>query len=374
MGSSSIEGIILKHNNRQDSRKEQKRTNQRKVSLNFSGIFARIKNAVINGVSRFFALMRKVLSVLFNIRVLLGVLLLQIVLMFSYSLANDIFLMGKNEYEIAENKYPDEAFVNELVVIVQEVNPNTGVIKFDIKFVTDDPKFLSDDTATSKIEVILDSGSVLLSDNKLLREYESILHRVHMYLDTPEIFGGTNLKQAIYEKNGLTVKIGQERRGFLYPFDKYFLQFNFILLDNEAKPIRTLVSFQSNDPHFLHTRPVANLTYGQGVALVPDSLAIFFERPTHQKILFIASILLALIITLWSLLRVSSATLNLTETVEILALNITVILAVPDLRGLLVPTNLQFAPLFDFSVVTIWVLSLLTLAIYVFKNSRRESK
>ena len=56
------------------------------------------------------------------------------------------------------------------------------------------------------------------------------------------------------------------------------------------------------------------------------------------------------------------------ESLSLLAFEFTVLMAVPALRGALVPPNLQFAPLFDFFIVLIWTVGLLALIVNIVRH------
>lgn len=70
----------------------------------------------------------------------------------------------------------------------------------------------------------------------------------------------------------------------------------------------------------------------------------------------------------WAFYKITYSSISATESLSLLAFNFTVLVAVPALRGVLLPSNLQFAPLFDFFVVLIWTVGLLALVVNVIRR------
>ncbi len=102
------------------------------------------------------------------------------------------------------------------------------------------------------------------------------------------------------------------------------------------------------------------------MGIVPNSLYVVLKRPNYQIMLTLISIFLPGLIILWSL--------KVTKSIQILGLNIAIILGMPDLRNLIVPSNLNFVPLLDFLFVVIWAASLFRLFLYIYQSSRNGDK
>jgi hypothetical protein len=71
---------------------------------------------------------------------------------------------------------------------------------------------------------------------------------------------------------------------------------------------------------------------------------------------------------LWTLYKITYTSITGVESFSLLAFDFTVLMAVPALRSVFVPSNLQFAPLFDFFVVLIWTAGVLALIVNVFRH------
>ena len=102
------------------------------------------------------------------------------------------------------------------------------------------------------------------------------------------------------------------------------------------------------------------------MGIVPNSLYVVLKRPNYQIMLTLISIFLPGLIILWSL--------KVTKSIQVLGLNIAIILAMPDLRNLIVPSNLNFVPLLDFLFVVIWAAALLRLFLSIYQSSRNGDK
>ena len=110
------------------------------------------------------------------------------------------------------------------------------------------------------------------------------------------------------------------------------------------------------------------MSHGTKAVAVPNSLTVTLERPMYEKIFLGLSLLMGLGCVLWALYKITYTSVTAMESLSLLAFDFTVLVAVPALRGVFVPSNLQFAPLFDFFVVLIWTVGLLTLSVNIFRH------
>lgn len=101
---------------------------------------------------------------------------------------------------------------------------------------------------------------------------------------------------------------------------------------------------------------------------MPNSFTVALDRPMYQKIFLGLSVLMALGCVVWAIYKITYTSLNAMESFSLLAFNFTVLVAVPGLRAILVPSNLQFAPLFDLFIVVIWTMGLLALIVNVVRH------
>jgi hypothetical protein len=95
----------------------------------------------------------------------------------------------------------------------------------------------------------------------------------------------------------------------------------------------------------------------------------------YQKTFLGLSVLMVLGCVVWALYKITYTPISAMESLSLLAFEFTVLMAVPALRGVLVPSNLQFAPLFDFFIVLIWTVGLLALIVNILRHDiidRRE--
>lgn len=249
-----------------------------------------------------------------------------------------------------------------LVVIVRNIDSNNGIANVDFQFRKYEKKISQSNQSQSKIKVIVHSGGVINFGDYLSPDYETILHRNQFIMDLSTISENV----LIYEKKDVPIKIEEIHPSYLYPFDKYRIQLNFVIQDEERNLLDYVIYFKLEDSEFTQTNPTANIAYGKKKVIVPNSLDVLIKRPNYQIMLTIISIFLPVFIILWSL--------KVTKSIQILGLNIAIILAMPDLRNLIVPSNLNFVPLLDFSFVVIWAAALLRLFLSIYQSSRNGDK
>ena len=248
-----------------------------------------------------------------------------------------------------------------LVVIVRNIDSNNGIANVDFQF-----RNSQSNQSQSKIKVIVHSGGVINFGDYLSPDYESILHRNQFIMDPSTISEYDKINVLIYEKKDVPIKIEEIRPSYLYPFDKYRIQLNFVIQDEERNLLDYVIYFKLEDSEFTQTNPTANIAYGKKKVIVPNSLYVLIKRPNYQIMLTIISIFLPVFIISWSL--------KVTKSIQILGLNIAIILGMPDLRNLIVPSNLNFVPLLDFLFVVIWAASLFRLFLYIYQSSRNGDK
>ena len=159
-----------------------------------------------------------------------------------------------------------------------------------------------------------------------------------------------------------------EAPGYLYPFDHYVIEFSFAVIDKSQKTLYPKLWCELEDPRFVNAAPRQLMSHGDKAVAVPNSLAVVLDRPMYQKIFLGLSMLMGLGCVVWSLYKITYTSITAMESLSLLAFDLTVLLAVPALRGVFVPSNLQFAPLFDFFVVLIWTAGLLTLVVNIVRH------
>ncbi len=248
-----------------------------------------------------------------------------------------------------------------LIVNINNVNPNNGVATLDITYETDD-------ITKGRVELWIASGGVSVKHGHLTYDMDSELHRVPLVMDTPTIFVWGKTKRATYKQQDVELKIDQRSQGYFYPFDRYLIEFSFAVIDESQKTLRPTLWFELEDPRFVHAAPRPMLSHGEKVVVVPDSLKVTLDRPIYQRIFLGLTMLTGLGCVVWSLYKITYTAVDAMESLSLLAFDFTVLLAVPALRGVFVPSNVQFAPLFDFFVVLIWTVGLLALVMNVVRH------
>jgi hypothetical protein len=228
--------------------------------------------------------------------------------------------------------------------------------------------YVTEDISKENVELWISSGGVTLLKGKLTYDEDTELHRLPVVMDSPTVFVWGATQRATYKEQNADIKIDQRCPGYLYPFDRYDVEFSFAVIDKSQTMLFPKLWFELEDPRFVHAAPHQLVSHGERAVAVPNSLAVVLERPMYQMIFLGLSMLMGLVCVVWSLYKITYTPVDAMESLSLLAFDMTVLLAVPALRGVFVPTNIQFAPLFDFFIVLIWTVGLLALVVNIVKH------
>jgi hypothetical protein len=248
-----------------------------------------------------------------------------------------------------------------LIVNIKNINPNNGIATLDVTYVTHD-------VSKDDVELWIASGGVSLVNGKLTYDEDTELRRLPVVMDSPTVFIWGETKRATYKELNADIKIDQRSPGYLYPFDRYDIEFSFAVIDKSQKTLHPKLWFELEDPRFVHAAPRQLVTHGEKSVAVPTSLAVVLDRPMYQMIFLGLSMLMGLVCVVWSLYKITYTAIDGMESLSLLAFDLTVLLAVPALRGVFVPSNIQFAPLFDFLIVLIWTVGLMALVVNIIRH------
>ncbi len=286
--------------------------------------------------------------------------LVSLVALLTVPLWNDLRLLSEDALTLVEQKPAADGHDGNLIVNVKNVNPNNGMATLDVTYETEN-------LDSDKVELWIASGGVTLDNGSLIYEKNTELHRVPIVMDTPTVFVWADTKRATY-KQSTEIKIDKRTQGYYCPFDRYVIEFSFALTGKSQQALHPTLWCELEDPHFVNVAPQPLMSRGEKVVAVPNSLTVVLERPMYEKIFLGLSLLMGLGCVLWALYKITYTSITAMESLSLLAFDFTVLVAVPALRGVFVPSNLQFAPLFDFFVVLIWTAGLLTLSVNIFRH------
>lgn len=276
-------------------------------------------------------------------------------------LLRDLRLLSEDDVALVEQVPAAGDHDGDLIVNIKTINPNNGVATVDVTYVTDD---LDD----GKVELWMASGGATLKEGKVVYETDTELHRVPIVMDSPSVFVWGETKRATYKEQNTEIKIDQRTQGYYCPFDRYVIEFSFAVTDESQKTLHPKLWCELEDPHFVNAAPKPLMSRGEKAVAIPNSLTVVLDRPIYQKIFLGLSLLMGLGCVLWTLYRITYSPITAMESLSLLAFDFTVLVAVTALRGVFVPSNVQFAPLFDFFVVLIWTTGLLTLIVNIFRH------
>lgn len=276
-------------------------------------------------------------------------------------LLNDLRRLGEDDLYVVGEDRGRTPHAGSLIVNIKDVNPNNGIATLDASYVTDE-------VDQGKVELWLASGGVTSGGDGFAYGVDTELHRVPVVMDAPTVFVWKETRRAVYKQADIAVKIDDRTPGYLYPFDRYVVEFSFSVIGKGQKSLHPALWFELSDPRFVHSAAREMTADDARSVAAPVSLHVALDRPTYQKIFLGLTLLMGLASVLWSLFKITYTTVDAMESLSLLAFNFTILLAVPDLRGVFVPSNLQFAPLFDFFVVLIWTVGLLSLFVNIVKH------
>lgn len=248
-----------------------------------------------------------------------------------------------------------------LIVNVKDINPNNGIATLDITYVTEN-------LASEQVELWIVSGKVALDHGQPAYEHDAELHRLPVVMQSPTVFVLGDTRRATYKHEHAQIKIEQRIVGYFCPFDRYRIELSFVLTDQSKQILRPKLWCELEDPHFINAAPTPLASRNEPQAAVPTSFSVILDRPMYSKIFLALSLLMGLGCVLWTLYKVAYMPITAMESFTLLAFDFTVLIAVPALRGVFVPSNLQFAPLFDVFVILIWMAGLLTLIVNIFRH------
>ena len=287
--------------------------------------------------------------------------LISLIASLTVPLLNDLRLLSKDDLALVEQEPATGDHDGDLIVNVKNINPNNGVATLDVTYATDN-------LDNGKVELWIASGGMTLKDDKLVYETDTELHRIPIVMDSPTVFVWGETKRATYKQQNTEIKIDKRTQGYFCPFDRYVIEFSFALTDKSQKTLHPKLWCELQDPHFVNAAPRPLMSQGEKAIAIPNSLTVILDRPIYEKIFMGLSFLMGLGCVLWALYKITYTSITAMESLSLLAFDFTVLMAVPALRGVFVPSNLQFAPLFDFFVVLIWTAGLLTLIVNIFRH------
>lgn len=293
--------------------------------------------------------------------IIVPVILVGLIALLAIPLWNDLQLLSEGGLTLIEQEPAAAEHDGNLVINVKRINPNNGIATVDVTYVTEN-------LASDKVELWIVSGGVAHRHGKLVYERDTELHRVPVVMDSPTVFVLGDTKRATFKHESVEIRIDQCTQGYFCPFDRYVIEFSFVLTDQSQRTLHPKLWCEFEDAHFVNAAPTRLLSRGAHAMAVPNSLTVVLDRPMYGKIFLALSLLMGLGCVLWTLYKVAYTPITAMESFSLLAFDFTVLIAVPALRGVFVPSNLQFAPLFDFFVVLIWTAGLLTLLVNIFRH------
>lgn len=261
-----------------------------------------------------------------------------------------------------------------LLVKIKEINPNTGYANIEFNIIEE---FFNDstskDTISQNFELIIFSGGVMkFSDNSSAFENNSRYHNDFIKFTNSKTIKIGDYIQKKCSFESINIKIDSSPNGYLFPFDKYIIRINFELKDKSGMLRYPTIDTKLEDNKFFVSNAIRNITYGRQSEEIQNSFILFLFRPSYVTMNFTLIVLISLSIVFWSYYRILSN--SIVSAFEILGLNFTILFTFPSLRPILIPSNLEYAPLFDISSTILWILSFVAIITYVIKEISLKKK
>lgn len=258
-----------------------------------------------------------------------------------------------------------------LLCEIAEIDPNSTSAEVTFSLIEDNPSMLKDSTKPRDFDIWVFSGSPLIfGDNQLVYAMESRYHSEFVKLSNATTFEVGGLRVIKYTSAPITIKVDAETKGHLFPFDQYLLRLNFELIDYNGERRYPTINTYSNESRLFVSKSIRNYAGGRKMMELPNSFILMYTRPNYVFVNFVLIVLISLLVISWSFYRIVSK--NQVTALEVIGVNITILISFPSLRSILIPNNLDFAPLFDMASTVIWILSLLAILSFFFQDLTKD--
>lgn len=230
-----------------------------------------------------------------------------------------------------------------LKVDIVSIDPSNSTANLDFQLAVETTEATSDNIVLAIMSVYTKPTTLTLVDYQdiTLTKSETVYIEKHRF----------------YPKDNVTVKVKVHSQG-IYPFDTYLDTFCFYMLQEGTETLTPSLGFSTSEKRI-------NI-YSSSAQTIPieryTCLAVSLRRPGFSILLSLVAPILLVLVTL---LAVYWQCQRNDKRIEILVLNITIFLGIPDIRGLLIPPELAYAPLVDLLLLISVILSFVGLLIYL---------
>lgn len=261
-------------------------------------------------------------------------------------------------------------YSQKLYITIKDIDIDSGTANIGVQFTTLNPALKN-----KPLHATLTNGEFITDEASQTSQQiiQTSQHRVSFTLNplhnTP-IHHNDLPAESVFEQDDLQIRV--EGQADLYPFDSYHLYVQSTLQTNDQPITAYRTYFWLDDPQLIYyANPVNMLDNAQGTSTYrPNTVQVNMQRPFYYILYIISILLLMFSIVFWTLWRLYRKGSTKGESpFEVLGLNLAIILAIPDVRGLLVPEELPYVPVIDTSLATIIMLSLYCVVIYIIKRN-----
>lgn len=244
-----------------------------------------------------------------------------------------------------------------------DVNSNKAKIKAKLSYTK-----VRDINYGDKIDMRINSGPISQINDFTFGYVTGGFNRtVYTFFTNPKevrvVYTGA-INEIIYDTENLIIEIDDLIGSSFYPFDRYKINLHFSLFDSKGRILHPNIQYQFDD-QYLKLNSVSKAKNARLLdigmpkdSLIDSTISLNLSRSMNHVLLFICVLLLAFSVVFWVYNRVKNDSQSKGTNFEILVLNITLILTFPDLRNFVIPENLNFSLLFDYSIILIWLLTI----------------
>jgi len=256
-----------------------------------------------------------------------------------------------------------------LLANIIEINPNkeTALIEFSLRENLENNS--KDFENIEYFDLFISEGNISKYEDKMYFETQSRRHTDFIRL---QYVYPTIIRQRQYSAVPVEVKISSKPKGYLFPFDEYLIRLNFVLICSKEEQKFPTIEVISEEQRLFASSAINNFFSNREGGSYPNSFLCIFYRPKYVLVNFILALLLSICIILWSYYRILFKS-DVTG-FEIIGLNVSLLISFPTLRETLVPSNLEYAPLYDLSMSFLWILSLLSILTYFTHDLKQKNK
>jgi len=193
-------------------------------------------------------------------------------------------------------------------------------------------------------------------------------------LSNPDIIEMNGQDIAVFSKDDVLLRIENE---MLFPFDQYSYSIptDITLLNDQGEKSASLplveIRDETNSSLLTSFQLLNKPTDEKTVVNQSFILSITYDRPAYVIASVLAVVILSLVVSLWTFVRLFQYN---ERNSEILAITISLAVSIPAFRQIQVPNEIMFTPLYDLPLLIVWCVSVLTIFAYMIRRNEEKGE